>query len=234
MFFGALKELNGFEKLLWGVSVLIVSGAFFLSGGGDRLTLIASLIGVTALIFVSKGMVLGQALTVVFAVFYGIVSYYFHYYGEMITYLGMTAPIALAAVISWARHPYEGTKQVEVAMISGKTGAVVLIMSLVVSLGAYFLLKRLGNANLVLSTVSVFTSFAASSLTFLRSPYYAVGYCANDGILIGLWVLASLEEPSYVPMIFCFVMFFINDLYGFFSWRRLRRDQGWEKPNREE
>ena len=115
------KDLTGFEKALWIVSVIVVILSFLLSPKNDWLTLISSLIGVTALIFVAKGYVLGQILTVVFAAFYGIVSYYFAYYGELITYLLMTSPIAIMSVISWIRHPYKDTSEVTVSRLSRKT-----------------------------------------------------------------------------------------------------------------
>lgn len=85
----------------------------------------------------------------------------------------------------------------------------------------YFVLRALGTANLALSTLSVATSFIASYLTFRRSPCYALGYAANDLVLIAMWVLAALEEPAYAPMIARFAMFFINDAYGFINWRRM-------------
>ena len=54
----------------------------------------------------------------------------------------------------------------------------------------------------------------------LRSSYYALGYAANDLVLVVLWVLASLEDPGYIPVAVNFSIFFFNDLYGFVSWRR--------------
>lgn len=93
--------LTKFEWCLWIISVVVVTGSFVLSGSSDILTIIASLIGVTALIFVAKGYVFGQILTVIFAVFYGIISFYFKYYGEMITYICMTSPIAVFSIITW-------------------------------------------------------------------------------------------------------------------------------------
>ena len=80
------KNLTKFERKLWLLSVVVVAGSFLLAPDRDYLTLTASLIGVTALIFVAKGYVLGQILTVIFAIFYGIISFYFRYYGEMLTY----------------------------------------------------------------------------------------------------------------------------------------------------
>lgn len=226
---GNFKDLTKFEWLLWGVSMLVVGGSFALSGGGDLLTLIASLIGVTALIFVAKGYVLGQILTVAFAVFYGIISFFFRYYGEMITYLCMTAPMAIFAIVSWLRHPYKGSKEVEVHRITKKQWAGLCLCTLAVTVAFYFILKALGNANLWVSTLSVTTSFLASALTFFRSPYYALAYAANDLVLIALWVAASIAQISYLPMVFCFVMFFANDLYGFINWRRMQKKQKEEK-----
>lgn len=219
------RDLSEFELRLWQISLGVIAGSFLLSRGGDILTLIASLIGVTALIFVAKGYVLGQVLTVVFAVFYGIISFWFRYYGELITYLGMTAPIAACAVISWLRHPYKGTKEVEVHRLKRGQIFALILAAVATTIAFYYILRFLGNANLLLSTISVTTSFLASALTFFRSPYYALAYAANDLVLIGLWVLASMESISYLPMVFCFVMFFVNDMYGFFNWRNMQKRQ---------
>lgn len=219
------RDLSRFELCLWLTSIAVIVLSFFLSGRGDVLTMTASLIGVTALIFVAKGYVLGQVLTVVFAVFYGIVSFYFRYYGEMITYLGMTAPSAAAAVISWLRHPYEGTKEVKVNKLNTKLWVLLVFLTAAVTIAFYFILSAIGNANVLFSTVSVATSFIASYLTFFRSPYYALAYAANDVVLIVLWTLATLESISYLPMIACFIMFLINDLYGFYNWQKMKKNQ---------
>ena len=219
------KDLTKFELGLWLLSVAVIIASFAISGGDDVLTIIASLIGVTALIFVAKGYVLGQVLTVVFAIFYGIISFYFKYYGEMITYLCMTAPIAIMAVVSWIRNPYKGTKEVKVSHITKKQFIIMSVFAVVVTIAFYFILKAIGNANLLFSTVSITTSFVASYLTFLRSPYYALAYSANDIVLIVLWTLATLENLSYLPMILCFVMFLANDIYGYINWKRMRNRQ---------
>ena len=75
------------------------------------------------------------------------------------------------------------------------------------------------------STISVTTSFLAVYLTFRRSPLYALAYAANDVVLIVLWILATLEDFSYLSVVICFVMFLANDIYGFVNWTRMRRKQ---------
>jgi nicotinamide mononucleotide transporter PnuC len=144
----------------------------------------------------------------------------------MITYLGMSAPIAVMSAISWILHPYKDSEEVEVCHITKKQLIVLSVLTLIVTVMFYFILKALGNANLIVSVISVTTSFVASYLTFLRSHYYAVAYAINDIILIILWILASVVNPDYIPMIMCFVMFLINDLYGFYSWRKMLKRQG--------
>lgn len=221
-FSNPFKKLTKFEMTLWLTSVVAIILSFMASKGGDALTLVASLIGVTALIFLAKGFVIGQVLCIIFAVFYGIISFYFKYYGEMLTYLCMTTPVAVASLISWIRHPYEDSDEVEVNKITPKHIVVLVILTIGVTVAFYFILSALDTANLLFSVLSVTTSFVASALTFLRSPYYALGYALNDVVLIVLWLLATAEQFSYLPMVLCFLMFLINDLYGFYSWKRMQ------------
>ncbi len=220
----SIKNLTLFERILWTVSVVVIIISFFAAGEPDALVLFATLVGVTALIFVAKGDVIGQILCFIFSLLYAAVSFRFAYYGEMISYVGMSGVIALISTISWIRHPY-AEKEVKVNRPKPLTITLVLLLTAIVTFAFYFILKWLGTANLVFSTMSISTSFLASSLTVLRSPYYALAYCANDVVLIVLWILASIADPTSIPMIFCFVMFLANDIYGFFNWLRMEKRQ---------
>lgn len=214
------------EKLLWCASVGAILLSFFLLEGTQYLTLAASLIGVTSLLFNAKGNPIGQALTVVFSLIYGYISYVCAYYGEMITYLGMTAPMALLALISWLRHPFRGNRaQVQVNRISRREHVFMWLLTAAVTADFYFILRALGTDNLLPSTVSVTTSFLAVYLTFHRSPLYALGYAANDVVLIVLWLLAARADRGYLSVVVCFAAFLANDLYGFINWRRMEKMQ---------
>ncbi|MBR2715072.1 MAG: nicotinamide mononucleotide transporter [Ruminococcus sp.] len=219
------KKLNTFEWILWGVSMLTIIVSAFLGRENSILETLTSLLGVTALIFVAKGLIIGQMMTVLFSILYGIVSMTFHYYGEMITYLFMSAPIALVATIEWIRHPYKNTDVVEVSRVTKKQVAIMCVLGVLVTAIFYFILKALCTPNLMFSTISITTSFMAAYLTFLRSPYYGIGYGLNDIVLIVLWTLATISDISYLPMVMCFVMFLCNDLYGFYNWRKLSKAQ---------
>ena len=173
------------------------------------LYMIASLIGVTALIFLSKANPIGQVLTIIFAVFYGVISYSFAYYGEMITYLFMTAPIALIALVSWLKHPFKGHfSEVEINEINQKEYLFIIMSGLVITVIFYFVLEAFNTNNLVISTISIFTSFLAVYLTVRRSRFYALFYAMNDLVLIILWTLAAITNISYVAIVICFLAFF--------------------------
>ncbi len=214
------------EIILWCASVGLILLAFILFDRENYLTVTASLIGVTSLIFNAKGNPVGQLLMVVFSLLYGVISYSFAYYGEMITYLGMTMPMAVAAWISWIKNPYEtGRAEVRVGDMRRRDVLIMSVLSAVVTVVLYFILDYFHTMNLIPSTLSVTTSFLAVYLTIKRSPYYALAYAANDIVLIVLWSLASVEEMRYLSVVVCFAAFFANDIYGFVSWRRMEKRQ---------
>ncbi|MBQ8915045.1 MAG: nicotinamide mononucleotide transporter [Clostridia bacterium] len=214
------------ERALWCVCTALIIVSYLIFDRESPLTLCASLIGVTSLIFNAKGNPFGQLLMVIFSVLYGVISYSFSYYGEMVTYLGMTAPMALFALISWLRNPYKGNRaEVAVGRVGGLESVFMWCLTAAVTAGFYFILAYFNTANLLLSTLSVTTSFVAVYLTFRRSPCFAVAYAANDAVLIVLWIVASLEDVSYLSVVICFIVFLVNDVYGFISWRRMARRQ---------
>ena len=197
-----------------------------MTGDVSIVKLAATDIGVTSLIFIARGNVWGQILIVIFSILYAVTSYDFRYYGEMITYLGMTGPIAFMSVISWLKHPYEQDRNVvKINKLSVKQAVWMWVLAGAVTALLGVILAVLDTPNLFFSIVSVTTSFLASYMMLFRSSWYAVAYAANDIVLIILWILATLDNFAYLPMILCFVTFLVNDLYGFISWKMREKKQ---------
>ncbi len=214
------------EIVLWFFSILTIVLSFILFGASNYLTLAASMIGASSLIFCSKGNPVGQVLMIVFGVIYGIISYSFSYYGEMITYLGMTVPMCVVALVSWLKNPYGGKRsEVRVNSVSAGEWIFALVLTAVVTVIFYFILRYFNTVNLIPGTLSVATSFLAVYLTFRRSPWFAFVYAANDLVLIILWLLASFSDKSYMPVAVCFMVFFVNDLFCFTRWLEMKKRQ---------
>ena len=223
------KLLSYFSKLelsLWISSVCLILISFFAFDRENYLTLCASLIGVTSLIFNAKGNPFGQFLMIVFSLLYGVISFAFSYYGEMITYLGMTMPMAVFALIAWLKNPYKGNRAEVKVNTLGKTEQILMwIATAIITAVFYFILEHFHTANILPSTLSVATSFLAVYMTFRRSPHYALAYAANDAVLIVLWALASVTDIRYISVVVCFAAFLLNDIYGFVSWQRMKKRQ---------
>lgn len=221
-----MKYFTKKEIALWSGSALLIIGSFMIFDRENYMTLVASLIGVTSIIINAKGNPLGQCLMIGFSLIYGMISYSCAYYGEMITYLGMTMPMAVFALISWLRYPYKGNRaEVKVNMLCRTEQLFMWFATVVVTVVFYFILEHFDTANILPSTLSVTTSFLAVYLTFRRSPYFALAYAANDVILIVLWIFASVSDIRYISVVVCFVTFLFNDIYGFISWERMKKRQ---------
>lgn len=220
-----LSQFTIFEAALFFLSLTAIIVSFFACGGTSYLYLTASVTGLGLLTFCAKGNFIGQILTIAFAVLYAVISYMYAYYGEMITYLGMTAPIAVAALISWVRNPSADRSEVKINRLSLREYIFMLVLAAAATAVFGLILYALDTSNLILSTVSVFTSFIASYFTLRRSRFYAAGYALNDIVLIALWALAAADSPEYIAMVVNFTVFLVNDIYGFVNWTRMQLKQ---------
>lgn len=220
------KSITIFEYCLWGASVLAIGLSFGLCQNSDYLNLALSLVGVTSLVFLAKGNLIGHILGLLFAAGYGAISYFCQYYGEMITFLGMNAPISIVSIIVWLKHPVSGKRtQVKINRLHAKDYGLGIALSLAGTVAFYFILRALDTANLIWSTISILTSLLAAYLALRRCPYYAIAYALNDIVLIVLWSLAAAENSEYVAMVVCFAAFLVNDLYGLFNWLKMQKSQ---------
>ena len=221
-----LNYFSRVEKLLWCCSVALIAGSFLAFDGENFLALAASLIGVTSLLFNAKGNPIGQVIAILFCLIYGFISWEYAYYGEMITYLGMTLPMSAVTLVIWLRNPYKGDRLcVQVERLRPRDLLWLALLTVAVTVVFGFLLAALHTANLGPSILSISTSTIAVYLSWRRSPWFAVGYALNDLVLIVLWTLAALRDTGAVSVLMCFVAFFVNDLYGFRNWRRMLRQQ---------
>lgn len=226
------KALTKFEWALWIFSLTAVTVSFFAAKNTDYSTLAVSLIGVSALIFAAKGDAFGLMLMLCFSAVYAFVSYCFGYYGEMIIYLCMQMPVCTASLISWLKNPSKnGAGEVKVGKLTPKYIAIIAVSAVAVTTAFYFILRAFNTENLIVSTISVGTSFVALFLMVLRVPAYAAAFTINDIVLIALWSFACARSLNYIPMVVCFAVFLINDIYGFISWTKRKKRQTAEEPD---
>ena len=224
------KTFTKKEWVMWITSLLLVTFSNLLSAEFSAVTLCAALIGVTAVLLGAKGSVWGQVLIAIFAILYAIISYSFRYWSEVITYMGMAFPLAVWAIYTWATHPsQDGDGTVEVNRLKPRDIGFLGITGAIVTYVFYRIMIYFETPHILFSTVSILTSYLAAATSVYRSSFYGFWYAANDLVLVILWVLASIVNPIYIPMIINFCVFFVNDFYGFISWKKR---EGLQKKHR--
>lgn len=136
-------------------------------------------------------------------------------------------PISIMSIVSWLKNKSNNNENVvKVNKIHGKEYLYLSVFTIIATIGFYFLLKMLNTNELIISTVSLMTSLLASYLMFRRSSYYAVCFMLNDIILIILWSLVVINNSiAYLPTVITFIVFLINDTYGFIHWKMEEKKQ---------
>ena len=132
------------RTVLWVVSLLIVTASNLVTGQVEPLTLAATDIGITALIFAAKGNVWAQILMIIFCLLYGLISFQVRYWGEMITYLGMSLPMAIWSTITWLRNPSADGKTVDIQKLTRKHVVGVAFFGALTTGVFYLILRALG------------------------------------------------------------------------------------------
>lgn len=221
------KDWTLFEILFLFISLITITICFFLGENKNIFSLIASLIGVITVLCGAKGLVIAPMINIAYNIIYILLSYSQKYYGEVIIYLFLMMPINIMTIISWLKNKSkENENIVTVNKLSKKEYIYLSIITIISTIGFYFLLKILNTNELIISTISLITSIIASYLMFRRCSNYAIAYIINDIILITLWTLTIKNNGfTYLPMIITFIVFFINDIYGFINWKTREKKQ---------
>ena len=235
------KSLSKFELVLWIGSLFCTLASFILgillSGQVNIASFIASIFGITAIIFNCKANVLGQYLMIVYTVISAIVALVTYNYGVAFSFLLLSLPCIIISCVNWTKKSHiEGEDKPKVAKIAPLTPVKVILLALAtgaIVVGFYFFLQYLPQifvgasetSYLLLNALATGSCFAASVLMTMRSPYYALCFCANDILLIVIWGLTCASDIGVLPNLICAANFLINDIYGFFNWKRIEKTQ---------
>lgn len=221
-----INYFSPFEWVFYLASVVGLSITFFLTGNREYLKLLCCVIGVSSLMFDAKGNVIGSMCTVVFCLLYSWACYDAKYYGEMFVYLGMSLPMSIMSIITWLRNLRGGKfSEVQTNKIKKLEWFFLFVLTVVISIIFYFILKALNNDELIWSVLGVTTGFFSAYLLMRRSKFYAISYLVNDAILVVLWILESIDNITSLPFVVCFICYMVIDLIGFINWIKLEKMQ---------
>lgn len=221
------KNWNWFEIIFLIVSYVVLSLCFALSKDRNTFSFIVSLVGVTSVMLVAKGLTIAPIVSIVYNILYAILSVTQKYYGETIIYIAIMIPLSIVSLVSWAKNKNTGKEeQVQVNKISKKEYLILSLVVVAVTVGFYFLLKALKTSELIVSTISLVAPVISAYLMLRRSSNYAICFIVSNVVLIVLWGLSiKTAGAGFLPTICSFVIFTILDVYGLVHWKNEEKRQ---------
>ena len=226
-----LKGWNLFEKILLFGSILFISltGLVF---HADLLATLCSILGVITVLLLAKGNNYVNVLGVLISILYSIVSYRNKYYGEILIYIFLMMPMYTIGIFTWLRHKNKDTDSVEINTISKREWILTLLVSCIIFVGIYNLLKAFNTNALYLSSISVLFNLYAIYLQVRRSRFSFCFYLVTDILLLALWIIPVINgNYVFIPLILNPIINFISDSYGLYNWRRTEYIQRNSKLN---
>ena len=222
-----LKNWNWFEIVFLIVSYIVLTLCFALGTEKNTFSFIVSLVGVSSVMLVAKGLTIAPIVSIVYNILYAILSITQKYYGETIIYTVIMIPLSIISIVSWVKNKNGGKKeQVQVNKISKKEYLILSFVIVVVTFGFYFLLKALHTNELIVSTISLVAPVISAYLMLRRSSNYAICFIVSNVVLIVLWGLSvKTAGAGFLPTICSFVIFTILDVYGLIHWKKEEKRQ---------
>lgn len=218
------KNWTKFESifLLCGTLLALILTPLF---RGKLVDLLYTLLYFWTALLLAKGKYSCYIIGIISTFFYSYVSYTNNYYGEIIISMFCTLPLMIIGLLNWLKHQ-DDTKTVIIKEITKKELIIVLVSQVIMFGGYYYLLKYFNTSNLIISTLSIVASLIATYLTARRSEYGFIGFIINDLVLITLWGLPVITgKTSLIPVVLCPVLLLVNDIYGVYNWKRLKKIQ---------
>lgn len=222
-----LKNWNIFETLFLIISLIILILCFILSQDKNIFSLIASILGIITVLCGAKGLVVAPMINIIYNIIYIALSISQRYYGEVLIYIFLMIPLNIITIISWLKNKSKENKDiVKVNILSKKEYFYIITITILITIGFYFLLKALNTNELLVSTISLTDTLLASYLMLRRSSNYAIAYIVNDIVLITLWGLSIKNSgTTYLPIVISFIIFLFNDIYGLINWKKMEKNQ---------
>lgn len=221
-----LNDWTKFEITLLVISLISV-GITGIICNSSLLTIICSIAGILCALTQAKGKVISQFIGLLIVVLYSILSFQNKFYGEVIIYVFIMFPLFISGIISWIKNLNKETNTVNENKLHKKEWILLTIISIVLFVLLYYLLKYFNTSQLLVSTLSLVTSLFATYLVARRSKYGFLFYIGNDIILFILWGGQVVKGNfALIPILVNPIINFINDSYAWKSWnKREKREE---------
>ena len=213
--------------LVVGILTPVILGLFF---NVPALEIVAGVTLVIAYLLLAKAKVEGYVLYVGAFVIYTFVAWRFDLFGEVISSVFVSIPLAIYGLVKALTNKRKDRKKGQVIVISKiKMPEMIIAFTVMagIGIGFFFLLGVFDTAFLIVSTISITVTVMGEYFVARRSPIGMWGFFLADALTASLWImwLVIYGYTAAIPLIVTYSMLLINDVYGVVQWRKMRKMQ---------
>ena len=178
----------------------------------------------------------GQIFALIECFLYAYISFKNKLFGETIKSLGISLPLVVFALVSWAKSlKKQGNETIKINELTPKKWAIVGLVFVVMCVACYFLLGLIGTSALILSSITFSISVICKYLTakaYKESWFLTIIQCI---ISFSLWVYAFIEniilnaaDLATIPILVMYLAILSNAIYSFILWQAMFKKE--KKP----
>ncbi|MBQ5310515.1 MAG: nicotinamide mononucleotide transporter [Oscillospiraceae bacterium] len=214
------NEMTGWKKsdIFWLIFANAAVLAVSLYMGDTALSIIASLTGVTCVIFCGQGKMSTYIFGTINVVLYAIVAWQAKYYGEVMLNLLYYFPTNILGWFVWKKNMDESTKEVEKKRMTIGQDILVVVLSAAGIFAYSFVLKMLGGNLPLVDSMSTVLSITAQILMIKRFTEQWILWIVVDAVSVIMWAAAFMNGTETVAVLLMWVVYLINAILMFIKW----------------
>ena len=215
--------------MLFLFAAIIVPTIFLFALNSDPLTVFVAIFFLMYIQHESKAKPMAFVFGLIMLALYTVLVINLSLYGEIIVNVGIILPVCIYGLVSWFKNKRKCNERgvvVIVNKIKHKEFVLVTLAVVVLGVGTYFMLDAFNTEFLILSTLSIMTAVFANYFLARRNQLGTLVSLPYDIVQLTLWITVTVTyDTSAAVLIASVSMGLINDIYGYFTWRKLRKSQ---------
>jgi len=190
----------------------------------EILKIIASVCGVIYMLGVAKEKRTSQVFGFINTAIYAYLMFSDKVYGSAIYNAFYCLPMLVYTYFTWGKSKEKSKLKVTSYSITDRCH---LIMGAIILVTVYYVIATRFGVNYALVdaltiTCGVFGMYAISKKKIEQWYAFIIVNIAN----ISMWIIESIKNPSNATMVLMFVIYMINNIYGFFVWKKqIKKDK---------
>ncbi len=214
------KEISGWKKpeLFWlafaNISLLVIS----IIMQDTALGIVASLTGVTCVIFCGKGKISNYIFGTVNVLLYSYIAFRTKFYGEVMLNMLYYLPTNILGWFMWKKNMDSDTGEVVKKRMTIGQDIITVIISAVGIFGYSYILKLLGGNLPLVDSMSTVLSVIAQILMIKRFTEQWIVWILVDAVSVIMWVTAFFRGEAGIAMVLMWSVYLLNAIFMFVKW----------------